>query len=105
MTGGWRNHDRRADVTDQVAARRGNRRRLLVFGLTFLSALFIGQTWNFSRPAEFRASTRLQVNLPEVGRSGPSASSAYATKLQLFDSRPMLAKLAEALLAARRSVR
>ena len=100
MTGGWRNHDRRADVTDQVAARRGNRRRLLVFGLTFLSALLIGQTWNFSRPAEFRASTRLQVNLPEVGRSGPSASSAYATKLQLFDSRPMLAKLAEALLAS-----
>jgi len=100
MNGRWRNHDRRADATDQAAARRGNRRRLLVFGLTFLCALLIGQAWNFSRPAEFRASTRLQLNLPEVGRSGPSASGAYATKLQFFDSRPMLAKLADALLAS-----
>ncbi len=96
----WRDPGRGADPTDQAAARRGNRRRLLVFGLTFLAALLVGQAWNFSRPAEFRASTRLQVNLPEVGRPGLSASGAYATKLQLFDSRPMLAKLSEALLAS-----
>jgi succinoglycan biosynthesis transport protein ExoP len=100
MPSRWRDLGSLADATDQAAAQRGNRRRLLVFGLTFLAALLIGQAWNFSRPAEFRASTRLQVNLPEVGRSGPSASGAYATKLQLFDSRPMLAKLSEALVAS-----
>ena len=95
----WRDLGSRADAADQAAARRGNRRRLFVFGLTFLLALLAGQAWNFSRPAEFRASTRLQLNLPEVGRPGQSASGAYATRLQLFDSRPMLAKLAEALAA------
>ena len=89
-----------ADATAETAARRGNRRRLLVFGLTFLVALLVGQVWNFSRPAEFRTSTRVQVNLPEVGRPGQSASAAFGTKLQLFDSRPMLARLAEALGAA-----
>ena len=63
------------------------------FGLTFLVALLVGRVWNFSRPAEFRTSTRVQVNLPEVGRPGQSASAAFGTKLQLFDSRPMLARL------------
>jgi polysaccharide biosynthesis transport protein len=81
-------------------ARQGNRRRLLVFGLTLAAALLVGQAWNFSRPSEYQASTRLQVNLPELGKAGLSASSAYATKLQLFNSRPMLAKLADALFQA-----
>jgi polysaccharide biosynthesis transport protein len=80
--------------------RQGNRRRLLVFGLTLAATLLVGQAWNFSRQAEYQTSTRLQVNLPEVGRTGLSASSAYATKLQLFNSRPMLAKLADALYQA-----
>ncbi|HOM13420.1 MAG TPA: hypothetical protein PLB41_08900 [Rubrivivax sp.] len=83
-----------------AAARRGNPRRLLVFALTLLAALLIGQAWNFSRPAQFRSSTRLQVSLPEVGRPGLSASAAYASRLQLFDSRPVLTRLAQALLAA-----
>lgn len=87
-------------AADPAAARRGNRRRLLVFALTFLAALLIGQAWNFSRPAQFRSSTRLQVSLPEVGRPGLSASGAYATRLQLFDSRPVLTRLSQALLAA-----
>jgi len=66
--------------------------------LTFLAACLAGQAWNFSRPSEYRASTRLQVDLPEVGRLGRSASGAFATKLQLFDSRPLLSKLSEVLL-------
>jgi polysaccharide biosynthesis transport protein len=86
------------DETDR--ARRGNRRRLGVFGLTFVIACLAGQAWNFSRPAEYAASARVQVSLPEVGRPGMQASSAYATKLQLFDSRPMLARVAEALTGA-----
>lgn len=94
----WQGVDGHADAT--ATARRGNRRRLLVFGLSFLLALALGQAWNFSRPTEYRVSTRLQVNVPEVGRPGSSASAAYATKLQLFDSRPVLSKLAEALAQA-----
>jgi polysaccharide biosynthesis transport protein len=87
-------------VDDADRARRGNRRRLGVFALTFALASLAGQAWNFSRPAEYAASTRVQVSLPEVGRPGMQASSAYATKLQLFDSRPMLAGVAEALTGA-----
>lgn len=83
-----------------ATARRGNRRRLLVFGLTFLAALLVGQAWNFSRPALFRGSTRLQLSLPELARPGLAASSAYATRLQLFDSRPVLTRLSQVLLAS-----
>lgn len=94
----WHGEGGDAAAAGQAQARRGNRRRLLVFVLSFIVACLLGQAWNFSRPALYRADTRLQVNLPEVGRPGMSASGAYATKLQLFDSRPMLAKLADALL-------
>ena len=100
MSGAWQSIGHRDDLPAreaQDAARRGNRRRLIVFGLSFVIAFVAGQVWNFSRPSEYRASTRLQVNLPEVGRAGTSASAAFATKLQLFDSRPMLGKLAETL--------
>ena len=51
-------------------ARRGNRRRLLVFASTFLVTLVVGQIWNFGRPAEYRAHVRMQASLPEVGRAG-----------------------------------
>jgi uncharacterized protein involved in exopolysaccharide biosynthesis len=81
-------------------ARRGNRRRLLVFGLTLAVALLVGQAWNFSRPSDYQASTRLQVNLPELGRADQTPSTAYATKLQVFNSRPMMLKLSEALIQA-----
>jgi uncharacterized protein involved in exopolysaccharide biosynthesis len=100
MSPTWRSGGTRDDLVTQEAqdnARRGNRRRFIVFGLTFAVVFLAGQLWNFSRPSEYRASTRLQVNLPEVGRPGSSASAAFATKLQLFDSRPMLGKLAETL--------
>lgn len=94
-------HEGRLDV-EQAArqVRQGNRRRLIVFALTLAAALLAGQAWNFSRPSQYQASTRLQLNLPEVGRAGASASNAYATKLQLFNSRPMLAKLADELFQA-----
>lgn len=85
---------------DPSAVQRGNRRRLWVFGLCFLAALLAGQAWNFGRADEYRASTRLQLSLPEVARPGLPASGAYAGKLQLIDSRPMLLKLSEALSAA-----
>lgn len=88
--------------TDEHKARvrKGNRRRLLVFGLVFGAIFIVGQAWNFSRQPDYRATTRLQVVLPEVGRAGLSATGGYATKLQFFDSRPVLTRLAGALVEA-----
>lgn len=99
-TGRWGAHGDSAAPADPAAARRGNRRRLLVFAVTFLAALLVGQAWNFSRAAQYRSSTRLQLSLPELGRPGLSASGAYASRLQLFDSRPVLTRLSQVLLAS-----
>mgnify|MGYP000876571888 CR=1 FL=1 len=96
----WHGPGSHAAAADAQQARRGNRRRLLVFALSMLAALLVGQWWNFSRPLEYRASTRLQLSLPEVSRPAAAASASYATKLQLVDSRPLLAKVAAALLAS-----
>ena len=80
-------------------ARRGNLRRLAVFAGVFVLALAAGQAWNFSRPVEYRASSRLQVELPEAGGGAPAAASsnAFGSRLQLFDSAPLLARVAEAV--------
>lgn len=84
------------DPTGSLAdsrARQGNRRRLLVFIATFLLAMAAGQWWNYSRPAEYRASLRLQLALPDAGGSESAASGAFANRLQLLNSRPVLERL------------
>lgn len=43
------------------ATHRANRRRLRSFLAVFLAALAIGLVWNFTRPAEYRATARLQI--------------------------------------------
>lgn len=87
-------------------ARRGNRRRLAVFGGVFLLCLVAGQAWNYSRTELYRATARLQVVLPDAGGTPPASASgaaamvtttAQANQLQVLTSRPMLAKLARAL--------
>lgn len=84
----------------QRAARRGNRRRLAVFGGVFLLAMLLGQGWNLSRPDQFRASMRLQVSLPNAAGPGQAASAAYGSELQTLNARPLLAKLAQAMAEA-----
>ena len=78
-------------------ARLGNRRRLVVFGGAFLVSLLLGQVWNFARSDVFRATSRLQISLPDAGGPGSAASTAYATELQALNSRPLLAKVARAM--------
>jgi uncharacterized protein involved in exopolysaccharide biosynthesis len=78
----------------------GNRRRLLVFVVTLVLAMLVGQAWNFLRPSEYLASIRLQVSLPAADGPGPAASGAFAARLQMLDSRPLLAKLATRLTAS-----
>ncbi len=76
-------------------ARRGNRRRLAVFAAVFVTSLLAGQAWNFSRADEYRASSRLQVNVPDAAGAGAAASAAWGTHLQILDSRPLLQTVAQ----------
>jgi uncharacterized protein involved in exopolysaccharide biosynthesis len=88
------------DLEGEHDLRRGNRRRLLVFTLVLAAALAIGQAWNFSRPSEYRAGSRVQIDLPAAAVPGAAASAAFVSKLQLINSRPLLARLAQQLSAA-----
>jgi uncharacterized protein involved in exopolysaccharide biosynthesis len=76
-------------------ARRGNRRRLAVFAAVFVTSLLAGQAWNYSRADEYRASSRLQVNVPDAAGAGAAASAAWGTHLQILDSRPLLQTVAQ----------
>ena len=91
------------------AARRGNRRRLAVFGGVFAVCLVAGQAWNFLRADVYRASSRLKIVLPDAGGASAAvgsgagvagaAATAQATQLQTLTGRPLLAKLAAAMAA------
>ena len=77
------------------AATRGNRRRLLVFTITFAVCLIGGMTWNLSRPSVYRASARLQLKVPDTpGRSdtnaGRPATSDFLSLAQTINSGPAL---------------
>lgn len=78
--------------------KRGNRRRLLVFGGVFALSMLAGQAWNFSRPDVFRTSTRLQISLSDAtGATETAAASTYASRLQLINSRPVLTRITHQL--------
>lgn len=86
------------DTHSTAQARRGNRRRLLVFGVVFALVMAVGQAWNLSRPAEYRTQSRLQIDLPDAtGAADRAAESTYVSRLQLINSRPVLARLVEQL--------
>jgi succinoglycan biosynthesis transport protein ExoP len=77
------------------AATRGNRRRLLVFTITFTVCLIGGMTWNLARPSVYRASARLQLKVPDTpGRSdtnaGRPATSDFLSLAQTINSGPAL---------------
>lgn len=81
-------------------ARRGNRRRLAVFGGVALLAFAVGQAWNYARPDRYRASTLLQLSVPDAGRPGQAASAAMVDTLPLITSRPVLQQVARAVAEA-----
>lgn len=109
-------HDVTPAADAQAAARRSNRRRLQVFAVVFLIVLIPGLLWNFLRPAEFRATARVQIMpgsteprpgaaLPgAVGGSGgseiPRSASELLTQVQVLTSRPLLEKVGAALARA-----
>ena len=90
------------------ATRRANRRRLRSFLSVFLIALTIGLAWNFMRPAEYRATARLQItpataSLPaEAQATGPASESTlpFLTEVQALSSRPLIEEVAKRLRGA-----
>ncbi len=104
-------------------ARPGNRRRLKVFLITFLSVLLLGQAWNLLRPPEYRASARIQLTpggnapltqmmpamvagaLAEVAAPllGALNTGAVLDEAQRLSSRPVLEKVRLRLEAIGRS--
>lgn len=67
-----------------AAARRVNRRRLVVFLIVFVVTLLPGLAWNFMRPAEYRAAARIQLTAGTVAPRNdvvvPGASAAEQPK-------------------------
>jgi uncharacterized protein involved in exopolysaccharide biosynthesis len=93
--------------------RRANRRRLFVFLSVFLVTAAVGLTWDFLRPAEYRATARLQITPPTMALQ-PSVSAgtvrvetapqdgkqAFLTEVQTLSSRPIIERVAEQLRSA-----
>jgi len=87
--------------------RRANRRRLGVFLGVFLVVAIAGLVWDFSRPAEYRATARLQITpaVLTVAAGNADVGSAnstqqFFTEVQTLSSRPLLEQVAEGLRSA-----
>jgi succinoglycan biosynthesis transport protein ExoP len=77
------------------ATTKGNRRRLLVFTITFAACLIGGMTWNLARPSLYRASARIELKVPGVparsdASTGTPATSDFLSLAQTIDSGPTL---------------
>ena len=92
------------------ATERANRRRLIVFLSVFCVASAGGLTYDFLRPAEYRATSRLQitpasyvatVDVPAAPAGAPSDPQLpFLTEVQKLSSRPLLERVANRLSAA-----
>jgi len=93
--------------------RRANRRRLRVFLAVFLLTAAVGLTWDFLRPAEYRATARLQITPPSMALQPSIASGtvrvettpqdgkqAFLTEVQTLTSRPIIERVAGQLRGA-----
>jgi succinoglycan biosynthesis transport protein ExoP len=81
---------------------RANRRRLLVFLGVFVAAAAVGLGYTFLRPAEYRATARVQITparesprvepLPNTG-TADSSPKPFLTEVEALASRPVLAEV------------
>jgi len=104
----WR---RSADPTygeiAQSVTGRANRRRLIVFLSVFCVASASGLAYDFLRPAEYRATSRLQVtpasyvapsDTPTMpARASSDSERPFLTEVQKLSSRPLLEQVAKRL--------
>ena len=79
---------------------RANRRRLLVFLGVFVAAAAAGLAYTFARPAEYRATARVQITpAGEAPRAEPAPGTAvglpkpFLTEVEVLASRPVLAEV------------
>ncbi len=105
----WRRSaDRTYGEIAQSATGRANRRRLIVFLSVFCISGASGIAYDFLRPPEYRATSRLQITpasyvapgeVPAVtGRDIPSdAARPFLTEVQKLTSRPLLEEVASRL--------
>lgn len=99
-----------APVPDAVRpTQRANRRRLLVFLGVLLVAGSASLTYTYSRPPEYRAAARVQVNPGSVqveslkplgGSQGMDAQRPLLTELQVLTSRPVVEAAVQSLSAS-----
>ncbi|MEQ1743586.1 MAG: tyrosine-type recombinase/integrase [Candidatus Nitrotoga sp.] len=83
---------------------RANRRKLLVFAGTFLALAVIGLFYSYSRPAIYRAGSRVQINPGAVqveaavsigGTQGTNVPRSLLNELQVLTSRPLVKAVLE----------
>ena len=86
---------------------RANRRRLAVFLGVFVLVAVVGLLWCFLRPAEYRATSRLQVTPAVAVLPAESPASAggefnrpFLTEVQSLTSRPLIEQVAARLRSA-----
>lgn len=95
------------EATRASGVRRANRRRLAVFLSVFLLVSVVGLSWCFLRPAEYRATSRLQVTPATASQPGESPTPAggeanrpFLTEVQTLTSRPLIEQVAARLRSA-----
>jgi uncharacterized protein involved in exopolysaccharide biosynthesis len=108
VTFDWMRAMQTPDLADAYGAdtRRANRRRLRVFLAVFLVTAVAGLIWDFWRPAEYRATARLQITPPSMtlpaaaeGKAG-DGNQPFLTEVQTLTSRPLVEQVAERLRSA-----
>ncbi len=102
--GGWLQRGRDLSNPDP-----SNRRRLVVFLATLVTALAVSLAYTWLRPAEYRASARIEITPAGApapappSATGPAASPApesarpFLTEIQVLTSRPVLEQVAARL--------
>jgi succinoglycan biosynthesis transport protein ExoP len=102
------------DADGAAATRISNRRRARVFAVVFFLVMLPGLAWNFLRPAEYRATARVEITpgsheprpltpaaAGEAGQpSAPRAGAGVLTEVEVLTSRPLLEKVAALLASA-----
>ena len=88
----------------RTTVERANRRRLQVFLGTFVVALVVSLGFTWLRPAEYRASARLEItptsaSVPSGSAPGnaPESARPFLTEVQVMTSRPLLERVATRL--------
>ncbi|NMG56542.1 GumC family protein [Aromatoleum aromaticum] len=77
------------------------RRRVAVFGLSFLLLAAASLIYDYSRPAEYRTAARLRIDMPGNGDTADerrtAVRAAFLTEVEVLTSRPLVEKAAARL--------